>query len=155
MDATPAQFRRHVETLARLGTPIGMETLIRALDGAALPPNPVMITFDDGYRSCRDVALPILRALGIPANHDAGVLTTAADVRNGILATTDKIMDTQRCSSGSTAIMRYVAVSCSVADRRPPLLSTDRGARAGGDPAFSGPEAPAPHSIEELAEGFA
>lgn len=67
VDATPAQFRRHVETLARIGTPIGMATLLDALDGAALPPNPVMITFDDGYRSCRDSALPILRALGVPA----------------------------------------------------------------------------------------
>ena len=67
VDATPAQFRRHVETLARIGTPIEMETLIRAFDGAKLPPNPVMITFDDGYRSCRDVALPILRSLGVPA----------------------------------------------------------------------------------------
>jgi peptidoglycan/xylan/chitin deacetylase (PgdA/CDA1 family) len=67
VDATPAQLRHHVETLARIGTPIGMETLLRALDGGRLPPNPVMITFDDGYRSCRDVALPILRRLGVPA----------------------------------------------------------------------------------------
>jgi peptidoglycan/xylan/chitin deacetylase (PgdA/CDA1 family) len=66
-DAAPAQFRRHLETLARIGTPIAMGDLLRALDGAALPPNPVMVTFDDGYRSCHDVALPILRALGIPA----------------------------------------------------------------------------------------
>src|SRR5512140_771043 len=66
-DATPRQFRRHLETLARIGTPIGMADLLRGLDGAALPPNPVMITFDDGYRSCHDVALPILRELGIPA----------------------------------------------------------------------------------------
>lgn len=67
VDATPAQFRRQIETLARIGSPIAMDTLLRALDGAKLPPNPVMITFDDGYRSCRDVALPILRALGVPA----------------------------------------------------------------------------------------
>jgi peptidoglycan/xylan/chitin deacetylase (PgdA/CDA1 family) len=67
VDATPAQFRRHVETLARIGTPIGMDQLIAAIDGAALPANPVMITFDDGYRSCRQVALPILRQLGVPA----------------------------------------------------------------------------------------
>jgi peptidoglycan/xylan/chitin deacetylase (PgdA/CDA1 family) len=66
-DATPQQFRRHLETLARIGTPIGMAELLRGLDGGALPPNPVMITFDDGYRSCHDVALPILQELGIPA----------------------------------------------------------------------------------------
>src|SRR5678815_3637723 len=67
IDATPAQFRRHVQTLARIGTPIGMEALLAGLDGSELPPNPVMITFDDGYRSCRDVALPILDELGVPA----------------------------------------------------------------------------------------
>jgi len=66
-DATPKQFRRRLEMLARIGTPIGMADLLRGLDGGALPPNPVMVTFDDGYRSCHDVALPILRELGIPA----------------------------------------------------------------------------------------
>lgn len=67
IDATPAQFRRHVETLARIGTPIGMEALLAGIEGAELPPNPVLITFDDGYRSCRDIALPILEELGVPA----------------------------------------------------------------------------------------
>ena len=66
-DATPAQFRRQLEILARYCTPIGIDELVRALAGAALPPNPVMVTFDDGYRSCHDTALPILRAVGVRA----------------------------------------------------------------------------------------
>jgi peptidoglycan/xylan/chitin deacetylase (PgdA/CDA1 family) len=66
-DASPVQFRRQMEILARYGTPIGVDELIRALDGAPLPKNPVMVTFDDGYRSCHDVALPILRAVGMRA----------------------------------------------------------------------------------------
>jgi peptidoglycan/xylan/chitin deacetylase (PgdA/CDA1 family) len=66
-DATPGQFRRQMEALARYGTPIGIDELLRALDGAPLPKNPVMVTFDDGYRSCHDVALPILRAVGVRA----------------------------------------------------------------------------------------
>jgi peptidoglycan/xylan/chitin deacetylase (PgdA/CDA1 family) len=66
-DATPAQFRRQMELLARYGTPIGIDELVRALEGAPLPKNPVMVTFDDGYRSCHDVALPILRAVGMRA----------------------------------------------------------------------------------------
>jgi peptidoglycan/xylan/chitin deacetylase (PgdA/CDA1 family) len=53
--------------LARYGTPIGIDELIRAIGGASLPKNPVMVTFDDGYRSCHDVALPILRAVGVRA----------------------------------------------------------------------------------------
>jgi peptidoglycan/xylan/chitin deacetylase (PgdA/CDA1 family) len=66
-DADQAQFRRQVETLARYGTPIDVNDLLRAIEGGALPKNPVMITFDDGYRSCHDVALPILKQLGVPA----------------------------------------------------------------------------------------
>jgi peptidoglycan/xylan/chitin deacetylase (PgdA/CDA1 family) len=66
-DATPAQFRRQMETLARYGTPIGVDELIQALQGAPLPKNPVMVTFDDGYLSCHDAALPILRAVGVRA----------------------------------------------------------------------------------------
>lgn len=66
-DATPAQFRRQIEMLARYCTPIGVDELIRAIGGAPLPRNPVMVTFDDGYRSCHDVALPILRAVGVRA----------------------------------------------------------------------------------------
>ncbi|HTR51240.1 MAG TPA: polysaccharide deacetylase family protein [Kofleriaceae bacterium] len=66
-DATPAQFRRQLELLARYGTPIGIDELVRAFEGAPLPKNPVMVTFDDGYRSCHDVALPILRAVGMRA----------------------------------------------------------------------------------------
>ena len=66
-DATPVQFRRQMEMLARYGTPIGVDELIRAVEGTPLPKNPVMVTFDDGYRSCHDVALPILRAVGMRA----------------------------------------------------------------------------------------
>lgn len=66
-DASPEQFRRQMEMLVRYGTPIGVDELVRALDGAPLPKNPVMVSFDDGYRSCHDVALPILRAVGIRA----------------------------------------------------------------------------------------
>jgi len=66
-DATPAQFRWQMEALARYCTPIGLDELLRAIDGAPLPKNPVMVTFDDGYQSCHDVALPILREVGIRA----------------------------------------------------------------------------------------
>jgi len=66
-DATPAQFRRQMETLARYGTPIGIDELLAAVEGGPLPKNPVMVTFDDGYRSCHEVALPILRQVGVRA----------------------------------------------------------------------------------------
>jgi peptidoglycan/xylan/chitin deacetylase (PgdA/CDA1 family) len=66
-DATPAQFRWQMEALAKHCTPIGIDDLMQSLDGGKLPKNAVVVTFDDGYASCHDVALPILRAVGIRA----------------------------------------------------------------------------------------
>lgn len=66
-DATPAQFRRQMELVAKYCTPIGIDDVVLALEGAPLPRNPILITFDDGYKSCHDTALPILKSLGIPA----------------------------------------------------------------------------------------
>ncbi len=66
-DASPAQFRRQLETLLRWANPISLDDLMGALDGKALAANPVMITFDDGYASNYHTALPILSSLGVPA----------------------------------------------------------------------------------------
>jgi peptidoglycan/xylan/chitin deacetylase (PgdA/CDA1 family) len=66
-DATPGQFRWQMEALAKHCTPIGIDDLMKSLDGGRLPKNAVVVTFDDGYASCHDIALPILRAVGIRA----------------------------------------------------------------------------------------
>lgn len=66
-DVTPDQFRRHMQLVKRHFTVIGIDELLAALDGAKLPPNPCLVTFDDGYRSNLDVALPVLRDLGMRA----------------------------------------------------------------------------------------
>jgi peptidoglycan/xylan/chitin deacetylase (PgdA/CDA1 family) len=66
-DVTPAQFRRHMELVKKHFTVIGVDELLAALGGARLPPNPCLITFDDGYRSNLDVALPVLTDLGLRA----------------------------------------------------------------------------------------
>jgi peptidoglycan/xylan/chitin deacetylase (PgdA/CDA1 family) len=66
-DATPAQFRRQMELVAKVATPVTIADVVRALDGAPLPKNPVMVTFDDGYKSCVETALPILKSVGLPA----------------------------------------------------------------------------------------
>ena len=66
-DVTPAQFRRHMLLVRRYCNPIDLDKLVSALDGGSLPPNPCLITFDDGYRSNLTEALPILRELNLPA----------------------------------------------------------------------------------------
>lgn len=67
IDATPEQFWAHLSVLDRHFTVIGIDTLCAGLAGGTLPPNPLLISFDDGYRSCVDTALPILQEFGFPA----------------------------------------------------------------------------------------
>jgi len=43
------------------------ELLLRVRDGAKLPPNPAVITFDDGFQNVYTNAYPILRKFGAPA----------------------------------------------------------------------------------------
>jgi peptidoglycan/xylan/chitin deacetylase (PgdA/CDA1 family) len=44
-----------------------LEEVLQFLAGAPAPDNPAIITFDDGYRSCHDIALPILQRHGVKA----------------------------------------------------------------------------------------
>ncbi len=67
VDATPAQFRDHLELLQQRFNVIGVDELVAAYRGKSLPPNAAMITFDDGYRSCHDVVLPMLQEYGLRA----------------------------------------------------------------------------------------
>lgn len=67
VDATPAQFDEQLTFIARFFSVIGIEDLERALAGERLPANPLMITFDDGYLSNYDTALPLLERHGLTA----------------------------------------------------------------------------------------
>jgi peptidoglycan/xylan/chitin deacetylase (PgdA/CDA1 family) len=67
LDATPEQFERHVATLVRHFNLVGLDDVRNYLAGGRLPPNPAMITFDDGYRDCHAQALPILKRYGARA----------------------------------------------------------------------------------------
>jgi peptidoglycan/xylan/chitin deacetylase (PgdA/CDA1 family) len=60
LSATPETFDSQLRTLRRYLTPITLKDLSDHLEGASLPPNPVLVTFDDGYLDNVDVALPIL-----------------------------------------------------------------------------------------------
>lgn len=67
IDASPEEFEEQVATLCRYFSVIGIEELIGYLDGGSLPRNPAIITFDDGYRDCHDIAFPILQRHGAKA----------------------------------------------------------------------------------------
>ena len=68
VDCDPREFARQMEMVARTCTPVGVDDVLDCLDGGRrLPPNPVLVTFDDGYRDNHEYAQPILDRLGIPA----------------------------------------------------------------------------------------
>jgi peptidoglycan/xylan/chitin deacetylase (PgdA/CDA1 family) len=64
VDATPEQFDAQMSTLAEHFQFIGIPELVAFTEGVPLPPNPVIVTFDDGYLDCYTTALPILRRYG-------------------------------------------------------------------------------------------
>jgi peptidoglycan/xylan/chitin deacetylase (PgdA/CDA1 family) len=61
VDTSPADFERQVATIRRYFTPVAITDVLAALDGLPLPANPILVTFDDGYRDNFDTALPILK----------------------------------------------------------------------------------------------
>jgi peptidoglycan/xylan/chitin deacetylase (PgdA/CDA1 family) len=66
---TPTKFDEQMAQLRELGyTVVSLDHVIaHYLDGAALPPNAVLITFDDGYLDNLENAAPILQRYGYPA----------------------------------------------------------------------------------------
>jgi peptidoglycan/xylan/chitin deacetylase (PgdA/CDA1 family) len=68
IDARPEQFDRQLAFVKRWFDPLSIEDVLDHVVGAKpLPQNPILITFDDGYRDNHDVALPILLRHGVPA----------------------------------------------------------------------------------------
>ena len=66
--ATPGDFAAHVRHLRDHFRMIGPDGLEELTEGGFRPAEPsALITFDDAYRDNVDLALPILRELGVPA----------------------------------------------------------------------------------------
>lgn len=91
---TPAEFDAQLQFLAdHHYTPITLSQLASALDHAApLPPNPVALTFDDGWACAYQTVLPALESRGMhatffiyPAAHD--------DTHHGRFMSWDQIRD--------------------------------------------------------------
>jgi peptidoglycan/xylan/chitin deacetylase (PgdA/CDA1 family) len=68
LHVTAAQLAAHCRWLAAACHPISLDDLRRArFGGGGLPDRPVLVTFDDGYRSVLTRALPVLERFGVPA----------------------------------------------------------------------------------------
>lgn len=66
-DASPESFSSQLALLQREFNVIRLADLLEHFRGAPLPPNPALITFDDGYRDNHERALPILQRHGLSA----------------------------------------------------------------------------------------
>jgi peptidoglycan/xylan/chitin deacetylase (PgdA/CDA1 family) len=67
IDAYPPDFEAQMRFVAQHYSVISFWDVLRALRGDyELPRRALVITFDDGYRSFSDTAMPVLRRLGLP-----------------------------------------------------------------------------------------
>jgi len=67
VDSTPRELEQRLAMLKSYFTPIGIDDVVQYVDGGTLPNNPVLVTFDDGYRDNYETALPILMRAGVKA----------------------------------------------------------------------------------------
>ncbi|MES2072225.1 MAG: polysaccharide deacetylase family protein [Pseudomonadota bacterium] len=69
LDSDPdiTMFRWQMQALASSFNVLPLYDAMIALKNDRMPPRAVAITFDDGYRSTHDLALPILKEFGLPA----------------------------------------------------------------------------------------
>lgn len=68
ISASADQFRDQMQLLKRRYVPMRLGDVVAAMDaGGQVPPNAVVVTFDDGYDDNYRVAYPILREFGVPA----------------------------------------------------------------------------------------
>lgn len=89
-----ASFRWQMQVLADCFTVLPLHEALAALDSGQVPPRAVCITFDDGYRSTHDVALPILREFGFPAT----VFVTTGFIDTGSMWN-DRILEVLRTTT--------------------------------------------------------
>ena len=64
---TPTQFEIAIEFLAKYYNPVSLQDVLDHQYGRSLPARAVLVTFDDGYASLMESAIPACKRLGIPA----------------------------------------------------------------------------------------
>lgn len=67
LEATPEELAAQLDVLGTYCTVVSLADVRRSFRGRRLPPNPVLVTFDDGYADVHAHAVPILRRAGVPA----------------------------------------------------------------------------------------
>ena len=91
-DPDVATFRWQMQVLADCFNVLSLPAAMAALAAGTLPPRAVCITFDDGYRSTHDLALPVLQQFGLPAT----VFVATGFVSEGSNMWNDRILEAVR-----------------------------------------------------------
>lgn len=66
VDTTPEEFETKLRFLARHYTPLRLDDALSLAAARALPPRPVLLTFDDAYASVAEFAAPLCAKYHIP-----------------------------------------------------------------------------------------
>jgi peptidoglycan/xylan/chitin deacetylase (PgdA/CDA1 family) len=64
---SPTSFETALKFLTAYYTPVSLEEVLNAGDAQGLPDRAVLVTFDDGYASVAETAVPLCRRYGVPA----------------------------------------------------------------------------------------
>ena len=64
---TRKNFEAALSFITRYYSPVSLEDVIANYNGQALPPRPVLVTFDDAYASVSEFAAPLCSKFGVPA----------------------------------------------------------------------------------------
>ncbi|MCM3269946.1 polysaccharide deacetylase family protein [Paenibacillus elgii] len=103
LTVTPQQFDAHLKALQDHSYQvISMEDYVRfARQGKPVPPNAVVLTFDDGYESFYTRAYPILQKHGVPAsNFVIGAPTDKRDPKKGQYLTWNQMRELVKAGHG-------------------------------------------------------
>jgi peptidoglycan/xylan/chitin deacetylase (PgdA/CDA1 family) len=95
------RFRRQLEFLVRYCAVLPLPEAVARLARRDLPPGAVAVTFDDGYANNCEVALPILRDLGVPAT-----VFVATALLDGGLMFNDALLELVRRAPGEDLDLR-------------------------------------------------
>jgi len=115
-DPDIATFRWQMALLARYFNVLPLSAAVDALAHGKVPPRAVCITFDDGYASTHDLALPILREFGLPAT----VFVTSGYVGHDNMWN-DRIVEAVRRFAGETLDLQALGhglLPCATLDER-------------------------------------
>jgi peptidoglycan/xylan/chitin deacetylase (PgdA/CDA1 family) len=97
------QFDRQLRLLQSFMNFVSLSDAVNGLQCGTLPPRAVCVTFDDGYADNAEVALPILRKLGIPAT-----FFVATGFLNGGRMWNDSVIEMVRRAPGPVLDFRRV-----------------------------------------------